>query len=451
VDINSEFAIWLVVWIAAAAAVAYGQFKASSMGAGLVLAYVLNLWLIHWVATCLYLVPGYEYYNVDIVKSGFEQSTYGILAFAFGSIVLRPFLMNLRRQRSAQAVFYEVHEKLPVAYMIVGVVSYILLSSFVGRLPTANALIGVGQQLFVVGLCLSLWVAWWRQDMKKSIIWGGVVLLLPFITIVSRGFIGYGAMAVLTVITFIVSFTRVSVRTACAALLVVYIGLSFYVSYMRDRTEIRKVVWGGEPLESRVTRVYTTFSTLEWFDSRNEKHLSRVDERLNQNFLVGSAVDWLSITEDYARGETFVQAVLAFVPRAIWPEKPVFAGSGDLASQYTGMLFDDDTSVGIGQVMEFYVNFGTAGVIVGFMIMGIIISFIDIKAGQRLWHDDWQSFALWYLPGISFLQVGGSLVEVTSSAGASVVAVLLVNKALLYRFERKQVVESGETQEANAY
>ena len=84
--------------------------------------------------------------------------------------------------------------------------------------------------------------------------WGGIVLLLPFITIVSQGFIGYGAMAALTVITFIVSFTRVSLRITCVAILIVYVGLSFYVSYMRDRTEIRKVVWGGEPLEDRVTR-----------------------------------------------------------------------------------------------------------------------------------------------------------------------------------------------------
>ena len=145
-----------------------------------------------------------------------------------------------------------------------------------------------------------------------------------------------------------------------------------------------------------------------------------------------------------------MQALLAFVPRAIWPEKPVFAGSGDLVSKYTGMQFSEGTSVGIGQVMEFYINFGTAGVIVGFLIMGIIVTFIDITAGQRLWHDDWQIFALWYLTGISFLQVGGSLVEVTSSAGASIGAALLVNKALLYRFQRRQVLESGETQEVNA-
>jgi hypothetical protein len=449
-ETTSNLALWVVIWIAAASVILYGRLKSKSVGSGLVLAYVFNLWLIHWVAVCLYLRPGYAFHDINIVTIGFEQSTYGILAFAFGSLVLTPFVMKLRRAPDVRNVTYEVNEKLPWAYMIVGAAAYMLLSSFLGRLPTANALVSVGQQLFIIGVCLSFWMAWWKQDVKLFTICCGITLLLPFITIVSRGFIGYGAIAILTVMTFIVSYARFSVKVIIAALLLGYVGLSFYVSYMRDRSEIREVVWGGEPLQERVNRVYETVNTLEWFDISDEKHSSRIDERLNQNILVGRAVDWLALTEDYARGETLWQSVIALIPRALWPEKPVFAGSGDIVSEYSGMRFAEGTSVGIGQVMEFYINFGTAGVIFGFVIMGVIITFIDITAGQRLWDDDWQSFALWYLTGISFLQVGGSLVEVTSSAGASVVAALLVNKALLYRFQRKQVIESRETQQVNA-
>ena len=443
---SSDLALWLLVWAGAASAVVYSRLKRTSVGTGLVPVYIFNLWLIHWLAVCMYLIPGYEYYNVDVVRQGFEQSTYGIVAFAFGSLVLTPFLMKLHPVRETQPVSYEVHEKLPAAYMIAGAASYVLLSSFLGRLPTAIALVGVGQQLFIVGVCLWFWMAWWKQDAKRSIMCGAITLLLPFITIVSRGFIGYGAMAVMTILTFIVSFTRVSAKVLVAVLLLGYVGLSFYVSYMRDRGEIREVVWGGEPLQERVTRVYQTINTLEWFDPSNESHLTRIDERLNQNFLVGSAVDWLSLSKDYARGETFWLALFAFVPRAIWPEKPVVAGSGDLVSDHTGLRFDEDTSVGIGQVMEFYINFGTGGVIFGFLIMGVILTMIDLNAGRRLLQDDWQKFALWYLTGISFLQVGGSLAEVTSSAAASVVVALLVNNALLYNFQRKRAVPTRDTE-----
>jgi hypothetical protein len=445
VNTSSDLVLWLIVWAAAASAVLYSRLKRTSVGTGLVPVYVFNLWLIHWVAVCLYLIPGYEYYNVDVVRSGFEQSTYGIVAFALGSLVVTPFLMKLRPVRENREVSYEVHEKLPAAYIAVGAVSYLLLSSFLGRVPTASALVGVGQQLFIIGLCLWFWMAWWKQDIKRWIMCGAITLLLPFITIVSRGFIGYGAMAVMTVLAFVVSFTRVSAKVLVAVLLLGYVGLSFYVSYMRDRGEIRGVVWGGEPLQGRVTRVYETINTLEWFDLSNESHLTRIDERLNQNFLVGSAVEWLSLTNDYAHGETVWQALVAFVPRAIWPEKPVVAGSGDLVSEHTGIRFAEGTSVGIGHLMEFYINFGTGGVVFGFLIMGVILTIIDLNAAQKLLQDDWQKFALWYLTGISFLQVGGSLVEVTSSAAASVVVALLVNNALLYNFQRKRAVPTHAT------
>jgi len=65
--------------------------------------------------------------------------------------------------------------------------------------------------------------------------------------------------------------------------------------------------------------------------------------------------------------------------------------------------------------------------------------------------DDWQNFALWYLIGISFLQVGGSLVEVTGSAGASVVVALLLNKLFLYRLQRKRVFESSHAEGVQSF
>jgi hypothetical protein len=147
----------------------------------------------------------------------------------------------------------------------------------------------------------------------------------------------------------------------------------------------------------------------------------------------------LSYSGDFAYGETFWQAVLALVPRFVWPNKPIFAGSPGLVSQYTGFTFAEGTSVGVGQIMEFYINFGTLGVTLGFLILGALITVIDATAGQRLRHGDWQGFALWYLTGISFLSVGGSLVELTSSAGASVITALLVNKYLLPHLAGKKL------------
>jgi hypothetical protein len=213
--------------------------------------------------------------------------------------------------------------------------------------------------------------------------------------------------------------------------------LSLYVSYMRDRGRIRDAVWGGEALRIRVDRVFSMMTTLEWFDPFNDDHLRRVDRRLNQNYLVGRAVEYLAVQDRFANGETIVDALIALIPRAIWPDKPVSAGSGNLVSRFTGITFSLGTSVGIGQVMEWYVNFGRAGVLLWFVLVGVVLTVTDTMAGLKLQSGDWLSFAKWYLPSLALLNIGGSLVEVSGGAGASIVVVTLVNKIFLYRLQRR--------------
>jgi hypothetical protein len=67
----------------------------------------------------------------------------------------------------------------------------------------------------------------------------------------------------------------------------------------------------------------------------------------------------------------------------------------------------------------------------------MIVTALDILATERLASGDLHAFVLFYLPGLAFLQVGGQLVEVTASAGASIVVALLANKYLA-RLQKKQ-------------
>jgi hypothetical protein len=80
--------------------------------------------------------------------------------------------------------------------------------------------------------------------------------------------------------------------------------------------------------------------------------------------------------------------------------------------------------------MECYINFGTAGVVGGFLVIGAILAFVDRRAFQALSRGDVRTFTIWYLPSLSLLQVGGSLVEVTSSAAAAWLMATLINYAV---------------------
>jgi hypothetical protein len=162
--------------------------------------------------------------------------------------------------------------------------------------------------------------------------------------------------------------------------------------------------------------------------------LERIDERLNQNFLVGRAAENLaSGSVAFARGYTLWQAALAVIPRAIWLDKPVRAGSPQLVSHYTGIHFAEGTSVGIGQVMELYINFGMIGIVIGFVCIGTLVRWVDAYAAEKLFIGDWGRFVAWFLPSISILQAGGSFVEVTGSAAASIVLVTTLRKLELLR------------------
>lgn len=433
---DSSLGLHLALWMAIIALLALVRSHRRTATTGLILAYVFNLWLIHWLAPSFYALPWYENFDIRLVAGGLEQSLYGIAAFAFGSLVLAPFLMGVGVLPTA-AEQHEPDPYLPIGYVGTGVVFYLLLSTALGSLPSATAIIATGQQLIVVGVGLGCWQAWRTGNLRRLCAWIGAALCFPLITVVTRGFIGYGAGAAVCVLIFVSSFIRARARVVTAGVVLCYLGLTVFTSYMRDRNEIRASVWGGESLSSRIDTMSETASTFEWFDPTDVEQLKRLDGRLNQSLLVGQAVSYIAETGGFAHGATLWDALLSLIPRALWPDKTITAGSGNIVTEYTGVQYAAGTSVGIGHVMEFYINFGTWGVIIGFALMGTLLTILDVSAAQRLAAGDLHGFVLWYLPGISLLQVGGSMIEVTTSAVASLFVAMIANKYLA-RLQQKK-------------
>lgn len=425
----------VVLWVLTVLIVMAVRLRLHQRSAGLVLAYLANLWLIHWPAALTYLFPLTAGTEANRVIIGFHYSTIGIMGFAVGSIVFAPLLLRVLeapRSHTTSAERRLPDARLPWTYVLIGISSYLVLTPLLAKVPTVSAISGATAQLIIAGFCLGLWYYWFSGQRKRF--WGLLILafMLPMVTILRQGFLGYGAIALITIMTFVAVFYRPRWRLFIMFSLIAYLGFSFYVTYMRDRGDLRASVWGGEAVSSRVTQLSRTVTGIEWFDPLNPNHILRVTGRLNQNYLVGASVEKIEAgNTDFANGETVLDAILSLVPRAVWPDKPQRAGSPDIVTRYTGIGFAEGTSVGIGQVMEFYINFGGIGVVLGFVVLGILITMIDTWAGQRVWAGDWLQFAAWYLTGLAMIQAGGSLVEVVSSAGAAMVAVLFVNKYMV--------------------
>lgn len=454
--------IWqLTLWAIAAGACFYQQLKNKSNSVGLSSAYLINLGIIHWTASTLYVIPGYSYYNREDVLAGLELSLYAVVAFSIGYLIFSYYLGKKGESSvlEAPAEIFPMPEsaggmqaedgaaaeskeppsplvsntRIASLYIGVGSICLFLGVAGLGNLPTISSIVTGGGNFTVVGLMLKAWDAWRNGQRRQFGLWIALSALFPLFTIITQGFIGFGIFNAILVFAFVSRFYRPRWKLIVIALALGYFGLSAFVTYMRDRTTIRATVWGGESYDSRFSQLQATFGQAEFFSVNNFEHLERIDLRLNQNALVGAAVHYLeSGRQEYAGGETLVYALLAFIPRAIWPDKPVTAGSGNLVANYTGLRFEEGTSIGVGQVMEFYINFGQWGVVIGFLAIGGFIAYIDKGAVKALENDNWLSFAKWYLPGIAAMQVGGSLVDLTASAAASLVVAVLVERLAIW-------------------
>jgi hypothetical protein len=96
-------------------------------------------------------------------------------------------------------------------------------------------------------------------------------------------------------------------------------------------------------------------------------------------------------------------------------------------SEFTGIRFAEGTSVGAGQVLEFYVNFGIPGLLAGFVLLGFFLMRLDWGIMRALAADDTRGLLLRGMPGLTLLQPGGNLLEILVACVAAYVAANLLS------------------------
>lgn len=461
--------IWAVVVVVALVTRRLGH----GAGVGLTALYLMLLAMIHVPGAIVHALPWFWRRDMDLVVAGFGQSLLGVICFGLGALLLEPLTARLRphsrvpttnnqQPTTSQAWVFGQQWRTPQPgarialpagsgggvlthaptragqvelagfFILLGLLSTLIFVPLTLGVPTGRSVAASLSQLLNIGLGLACWRAWQARRYGRLQLWLLAACALPLVTITLEGFLGFGIVALLGILLFVISFIRIRLAWLILVPVLLYLGLSLFVTYMRDRETIREVVWGGQSLSQRTDQVADTIASFELFDPQNQAHLNAIDDRLNQNLLVGFAVGYLDTgLINFAHGDTFVEAISALVPRVLWPEKPYTAGGSGLITRFTGVEFSANTSVGIGQVVEFYANFGTAGVCVGFLLLGWLIGFFDRRSAQALVGGDQLDFTFWYLPGLALMQPGNSLAEVVTSVGAALITALLVIHVLV--------------------
>jgi len=412
-----EFFLYSLIWIFSFFLFVYIVKKLKFNNIGLGLIYFFNFSIVHFWGSVFFILPNYWNEGIELTLLGYRYSTIGIVSYFLGYIFYIKFVSRNGNIRKIKSKKYLGNE--PLLYFLIGIVIFFVLRSRLQGLPTVTVFVSMGQQLMIVGLCLLLYKTY---ILRKYISFFSLLIfsaLIPFITILSHGFLGTGLSMFITVLIFMSNFYRFNFRYLLIFLFAIYLGLSFYQSYLRDRHEIRDLVWGGAVYSQRIDQLLYTVTNLTLFNPFNTEQLDRVDDRLNQNRIIGASVDYMSNGNiEYEKGRTFKTGIINLVPRIIWKNKPIKAGDTSRVEKYTGLKFQSNTSVGMPHVMELYVNFAIFSVVIGFILIGFIFSYMDNKSYITLHNYQFNKFVLYFLPALAFMRTETPFID-NISAGVA--------------------------------
>jgi len=294
---------------------------------------------------------------------------------------------------------------------------------FLYSIPTLGAIVNNLGGIWILGVMLGLQAALHRGDYKLTCFWLAALAVFPVTGLLFTGFLSFATRSVIIVCCGLIISSRSLWRVIVSISLATVLGVTIFVNYFAHRDAIRAAVWGGASMEERIDVVSNALTSFELFDPTNVKHLNALDERLNQNFFEGRAAERIEAGQvNYLYGRSVWEALLAIIPRALWPDKPVFGGSGTIVADMTGLEISTTTSWGVGNVMEFYINFGIVGLIAGFVLLGWLLGIVDRKAAAAEIQGDLGQAILFFLPGIALIVPALSMVELSGGTAAALLA-----------------------------
>jgi len=388
------------------------------------LSYIINLLLIHLPGAYAFAISDGQYSgiskDVSAISTGIILTAIAALCFLIGC------LFSIANARNIASVNIAIYTKISNKFIVFCLISGWILSFGVGILraiPTVGAAIYFGSSIWMLVAATSLATAVTDRNAVKILTWLALLFAYPFIVLTVSGFMSYGTTAVIIVGSLAVIRMRSALQSILIIIALSYVGLSGFVNYFESRTELRSTLWSGAGFEERVGAVVSAFSALEPFSSGNTNHMRALTIRLNQNEFVGLAAERLRNGQaEYLHGESFYEAIISPIPRVFWKDKPVGGGSGRIVRNMTGLRLDTHTSWGVGNVMEFYINFGLWSLIPCFLLLGWLLGWLDRRAAMALATSDPSRALLYFLPGVALIQPNGSLVEVVGGAFAALLA-----------------------------
>ncbi|HEY0282935.1 MAG TPA: hypothetical protein VGC27_09965 [Rhizomicrobium sp.] len=401
--------------------------RKDSVSFGLPFAYLSLLLLQHVPGAYVQLADERFIGHRHEIEIGIRLTAIGVVCFLIGAWLARARTAEARVTSVQPTCMTRFEEDRPFwLFCFFGGMLFTFGLTPLRNLPSIGAIVYNGGVIWVLGVLLGLRAAIRKRDTTWIMVWGALLVAYPALILFAMGFLSYGAQAVIIVVCALAISGRRYWRVVITTVLTVYLALSLFSNYFQARDNIRDAVWSGASTERRLDAISKVFTEFKFFDGTDELVLVGFDLRLNQNYFIGLASENIDNgSVKFLYGESITDAMLALVPRALWPGKTVFGGSPEVVSNMTGLELSPNTSWGVGNVMEFYINFGVPGLIIGFLGLGWLLGRFDHRAALAETRHDYGTTLLFFLPAVALVQPLGSMVELSGSMGAAWLAAYL--------------------------
>ncbi len=427
--------LWIVILVLMLQVTLFSRHKTS----GLPIALCLVTSLIH-LGALVYLNSDYDQnqsdylrswqYTRETVASGFEISCTGFFGYLLGIIIFNKIYLPNKALKESLDDRWDILFFASKLLLIIGVLASVILKfggSLLDALPGMTALtdgFNKGQILGSVGLML--YFSKHEKSWKLLFIMAAIIVGMLGFQMLAGAVLADSVAGVMALVSFRLILFRPSVMSLVKATLGLfvtsYILLLGAVLWLEIRGDVRAVVWSDSSLSERIDSVVNAVSNAGVFNGTDQKHLEFIDARLNQNVIVGKAIEMLELYPGMSeRGSTLFLGLIGWVPRTFWSDKPERGGSKTV-SKFTGLELSDRTTFGTGPIFDFYINFKAYGVFFGCILYGAVLRWLDIKSANLIFQRNLINAAPYFFAGFSMLTATDSMFFVVNGAISAALA-----------------------------
>lgn len=266
------------------------------------------------------------------------------------------------------------HEGLGIALGVIGVLGY--ATKVTHSMPlTVAAFVGLLADLSILGaiIVFALQLRGRAGPVTVALLWGVVIPVRLFLAAST------GATFQILEVVLVLALTYTAVRRRVPWILL-GIGLASLLIIRPGQIPFRALTWTGGTGDLSVS----VFQRVALFkDIIKEVVIGQattasdavqiVTSRLSHILTFAEVIELTPDVVPFWSGETYYPLLSKWIPRAVFPDKPLEVSGQDFGHRY-GFLAPDDwtTSYNLPQLVEFYANFGVPGLMVGMFLLGIL-------------------------------------------------------------------------------